>query len=175
MTLHTQLLWTTQSSVSPPHNCGRFLPHIPIKSVPLYHYTLPSNCWIHVPLCWEIATILWAAGGYVLIAEVGDKSLKECEEKRKKKDTSLTKERTSCASLKTRKILQHTGDTDKSYCQTGNTSCCSFLCAWLQSELPSYATLAKVRKHRSKVVLASRMEDAVTFRKESFFLILYKD
>lgn len=110
-TAHTASLGILAQCLTTSH-CARFLPHIPIKSVPVYLYTLPCNCWIHVPLCWEIATILWPAGGCVLIAEVGDKSLKECEEKRKK-DTSLTKERTCYAFLKTSKILQHTGDTEK--------------------------------------------------------------
>lgn len=154
-------------------HCGRFLPHIPIKSALLYHYTLPCNCWIHVPLYWEIAPILrWLHSDTRGGTQIPQRMWGE-----KKKDTSLTKERTNCAFLTMRKILQHVGDTE-SYCQTGNTSCCLFFCAWLQSELPSYATLAKVRKHCSSGTCqqdgGSRLKSA-TINKESFFLILYED
>lgn len=171
-TLHPQLLWTTWSNVSPGHTVEGFFLISPLN--------LPS-CIItpclatagYVPLYWEIAPILW----WLHSDTRGGTQIPQRMWGEKKKDTSLTKERTNCAFLTMRKILQHIGDTE-SYCQTGNTSCCLFFCVWLQSELPSYATLAKVRKHCSSGTCqqdgGSRLKSA-TINKESFFLILYED
>lgn len=154
-------------------HCGRFLPHIPIKSALLYHYTLPCNCGIRSPILGNSSHIMVVTFWH----QRWDTNPSKNVRRKKKKDTSLTKERTNCAFLTMRKILQHVGDTE-SYCQTGNTSCCLFFCVWLQSELPSYATLAKVRKHCSSGTCqqdgGSRLKSA-TINKENFFLILYED